>query len=557
MAYGKREARVKAASSCLVAALAGGLVACGAADDGGGDAAPIQPVAAATAGVAGGIVPATPNGGVGGSGLTGSAGSAGAAGAPLGGVGGDGLGMAGAAGMAPAGSGGAAGGGPVMGGVDPSAITLTAVSANQTVGLDWPRIAGATGYRVYWSMTAGVTPMSGQAIDVVEPGYVHRALTNGSAYYYVITSLLASGEGPLSTEATATPGGDWTLEVLGAGDFVDVSTGERVPQVPLAQRIHVLLLAEGYLEGELGIFHDHAQHNLDDPENDVDRWLAEVFAIDPYSQLREAFVVWYYAKPSSAHIDQGETAFGNDPSTVGETLFPALDGEGTDAFPFPLTTTTKNYVASFLLFDPARGRAGVSGYASQCSNPEDSQQRIGCAFGVGHAHEFTHAFAGVRDEYMENDNNLPQESETSNIYPTNTCDALPWAHLLEGRGINDTADLVGAFGHAERGYHSELLCLMNGTHDNGQYWCASGDEAYTSLTLRPSRLCNYCRELTGYHVMRRSGLLPEMNGFETWKAMYRMPFYDTFGFAVPEGTLPQTLECNRGEAKAVYEACVP
>jgi hypothetical protein len=29
------------------------------------------------------------------------------------------------------------------------------------------------------------------------------------------------------------------------------------------------------------------------------------------------------------------------------------------------------------------------------------------------------------------------------------------------------------------------------------------------------------------------------------------------GFAVPEGSLPQTLECNRGEAKPVYEACVP
>src|SRR6185436_10602584 len=123
---------------------------------------------------------------------------------------------------------------------------------------------------------------SGEMIDTVEPGYVHRALTNGSAYYYTITSLLAGGEGPSSAEATATPGG---------GDFLDVSTGERVPQLPIADRIHILLFAEGYLDSELPIFHDHAQHDLDDPQNDVDRWLAEVFAIDPYSELKEAFVV--------------------------------------------------------------------------------------------------------------------------------------------------------------------------------------------------------------------------------------------------------------------------
>jgi hypothetical protein len=459
----------------------------------------------------------------------------------------------GAAGMA--GSVGA--GAPMDGIVDRSAITLAAIGANHTIGLDWPRIAGATGYRVYWSMTQGVTPATGQPIDVVEPGYVHRDLTNGSAYHYVVVSLLSSGEGPSSAEASATPGGEWALEALGAGDFLDVATGTRVAQVPLAQRIHVLLISEGYLQGELSTFHDHAQHDLADPQNDVDRWLAEVFAIDPYTELREAFVVWYLARPSMAHLNEGTTAFGGNPSGASTPLFSAIDGMGDDAFAFPPTTTTRNFVASFLMFDPARGRAGVSGFAGSCTNPSNPQQRIGCAFGVGHAHEFTHAFASVRDEYLENDNSLPQASETSNVFPTNTCDALPWAHLLAGGGIHDTADLVGAFGRPERGYHSELLCLMNGTHDNGEYWCEPSDERYASLTLRPARLCNYCRELTAYHVMRRTGLLPEMGGFEAWKTTYRMAFYDELGFVVPAGALPQALECNRGEATPVYEACVP
>lgn len=552
--------RRRGTGSACVALLASGLLACAAEDAGPGSMGlPTAPLAT-TGGAGGAIVPGPPAmGGLGAGGTAGSVGLGGAAGGALGGMGGDGLGMAGAAGAAgAAGVAGAAGMGAPMDGVDPSAITLTAVAANQTVGLDWPRVAGATGYRVYWANAAGVTSASGQAIDVAEPGYVHRGLTNGSAYHYVVSSVLAGGEGPTSAEASATPGGEWTLEVLGSGDFLDVSTGERVPQVPLADRIHVLLLSEGYLADELPIFHDHAQHDLANPQNDVDRWLAEVFAIDPYSQLREAFVVWYLARPSSAHLGEGTTAFGGDPSGAAAPLFSALDAAGDDAFPFPPSTTVRNFVASFLIFDPARGRAGVSGYTGSCSNPASPQQRIGCAFGVGHAHEFTHAFSNVRDEYLENDNPLPQASETSNVFPTNTCEQLPWAHLLEGRGINATPDLVGAFGRPERGYHSELLCLMNGTHDNGQYWCAPDDQAYGSLTLRPDRMCNYCRELTGYHVLRRTGLLPEMNGFETWKTSYRAPFYETFGFFVPPGALPQTLECNRGQAATpVYEACVP
>src|SRR4029079_13367939 len=85
--------------------------------------------------------------------------------------------------------------------------------------------------------------------------------------------------------------------------------------------------------------------------------------------------------------------------------------------------------------------------------------------------------------------------ETSNVVASNTCSTLPWAHLLEGAGINTTPGLVGAFGTPELGYHSELLCLMNGTHDNGTVWCQMGDEQYTTLTLRPQRFCNFCREM--------------------------------------------------------------
>jgi hypothetical protein len=178
-----------------------------------------------------------------------------------------------------------------------------------------------------------------------------------------------------------------------------------------------------------------------------------------------------------------------------------------------------------------------------------------CAFGVGHAHEFTHAFSDVRDEYLE-DNNTRTEpgNEWSNVTGTNRCEELPWKHLLFGRGINDkTGELVGAFGRPERGYHSELKCHMNGTHENGKYFCTAG-----MLTLRPSRLCNFCRELTAFRVFFRSGLLAGsvQQAFGTWKAMYRTPFFQRFGFSVPT-PVPQTVRCEGEAERPVYEACMP
>jgi hypothetical protein len=471
------------------------------------------------------------------------------------GTGGDGTTGVGGAGTGGAGrDGGGSGGGPTDdGGIDPSKITLAAIGANQTVGLEWPRVNGATAYKLYWSTMAGVTPQSGTPVDVAGPTYVHRALTNGTAYHYVVSAVTAAGEGPPSMEATATPGGEWALEALGAGDFDDIATGSRVPRVPIAKRVHVLLLAEGYLQAELATFHDHAKHNLTNPTNDVDRWQKELFDLEPYSKLQEGFVVWYLPRASTTHTDGGMSAFGTDSDTAAAPLFSALDAMGSDAFLFPPAAGSRNYVASFLLFDPARGRAGVSGHTTSCTSPTDRNVRMGCAFGIGHAHEFTHAFANVRDEYLDSGNSSSSTSETQNVVATNKCDSLPWAHLLEGRGINTTAQLVGAFGRPMQGYHSELRCHMNGTHDNGTFYCAG-----ESLNLRVDRFCNFCRELIAFRLLYRTEVIAaasEQTAFQTWKSTYRAPFFKRFGFSVPT-PVPQTLTCSAG-AKPVYEACMP
>lgn len=445
-------------------------------------------------------------------------------------------------------------------------LELRAIGANGTIGLEWNAVDGAESYRIYYS-TGPSVGLSDPSVTVAAPriSYVHRGLPNGTEHRYLVTAVVGSSESAPSNEATATPEGEWVLEELGSGSIGDVSTGMPAPRIPIERRLHVLLFAEGYTAEALPGFHDHATHD-GERNNDVDRWVDLVFGIQPYTEFREAFVVWYLPRASNTDIDGGDTAF----------QVPIVSGPGVGAFnqsaelgsrawaaigqhPFPPTDfsgggfgSVRNAVAAFLIFDPARGRAGVSGRAGALANPDDNQQRISSAFGIGHAHEFTHAFSGLRDEYLENDNSAPNNwSGTSNVVGTNQCGELPWAHLLAGSAINpDTEELVGAFGVPAIGFHSELLCLLNGTHDNAEYYGGDG------LLRVEDRMCNFCREITAFRVYQRSGLLENGDaGFETWTSEYRSAFYDEFGFAVP-ATVPQTNNVRMpANGTPIYEAC--
>ncbi len=465
-----------------------------------------------------------------------------------------------------------------------SELIVSAVPGNDTIGLEWPVIEGALGYNVYWSTSPGVSPASGTLVSGAPRGFVHRGLTNDQPYYYVVTALLADGESAPSTEIAATPTGEWVLEQLGTGDFDDIVTGSPIPTIPVERRMHVLLLGEGYTSADLPLFHDHGDHEAG-RQNDVDRWVDLVFGIEPYSLFPQAFVVWYLPRASTTSIRDAnpDTAFqvpltfGGSlpqmarPEATGPTsqrLFAALEqhpyAQGAES---SQRGSLRNFVASFLIFDPERGQASVSGLATSLSNPDDTSVRIDAAFGLGHAHEFTHAFAGLRDEYLENDNSAPNDWQaTSNVVGTNVCSELPWAHLLQGSAINpDAAGLVGAFGTEAIGYHSELLCLLNGTHDNGEYYAGTGGACQqSSCTLRvEDRMCNFCREISAYRTFARSGVLDnDSSGFQVWQDQYRMAFYERFGLRVPgvdfEGSLPQSNDVrNPAQGQPIFEDCVP
>jgi Fibronectin type III domain len=86
----------------------------------------------------------------------------------------------------------------------PAAPTnLSATAGNQQASLTWTASSGATSYNVKRATASG-----GPYATVGSPGtttYADTSLTNGTAYYYVVTAVNPTGESGNSNQATATP----------------------------------------------------------------------------------------------------------------------------------------------------------------------------------------------------------------------------------------------------------------------------------------------------------------------------------------------------------------
>ena len=96
------------------------------------------------------------------------------------------------------------GGGGGSGPQTPSAPAgLQAAAANAQVSLSWSASTGATSYHVKRSTTSG-----GPYTQISAPtstSFTDTGLTNGTAYFYVVSALNTAGESPNSAQATATP----------------------------------------------------------------------------------------------------------------------------------------------------------------------------------------------------------------------------------------------------------------------------------------------------------------------------------------------------------------
>ena len=89
----------------------------------------------------------------------------------------------------------------------PAAPTGLAASAGSTnVSLSWNPVSGATSYKIYRGTSSGGEHL---ATSVTAPAFNDTSLTSYTTYYYEVSAVSSSGEGPLSTEVSTTPGSDW------------------------------------------------------------------------------------------------------------------------------------------------------------------------------------------------------------------------------------------------------------------------------------------------------------------------------------------------------------
>ena len=106
--------------------------------------------------------------------------------------------------LAACGGGGGEGSGSDGGNPPGQPQNVIAATGDAVAAVSWDAVGGADSYNLYWSTTSG-TGTDGTLIGGVSSGYIHRGLTNATAYYYVVTAVNTDGESEPSAEATATP----------------------------------------------------------------------------------------------------------------------------------------------------------------------------------------------------------------------------------------------------------------------------------------------------------------------------------------------------------------
>ena len=108
----------------------------------------------------------------------------------------------------------------------PAPTGLTATPGSGQVSLNWTATTGASTYNVYRGTGAGAEASIPLATGLTTPAYTDKAVTNGTAYFYMVTAVNAGGEGRRSAEATATP-----LLIIAPGIAIDCGGGAAAPFV--------------------------------------------------------------------------------------------------------------------------------------------------------------------------------------------------------------------------------------------------------------------------------------------------------------------------------------
>lgn len=83
--------------------------------------------------------------------------------------------------------------------------SLKATAGNSQVVLNWEKVADATGYNVKRSAKPGEAYATVASVNSPVHSYTDTTLTNGTAYYYVVTAANSVGESKNSKEVSTTP----------------------------------------------------------------------------------------------------------------------------------------------------------------------------------------------------------------------------------------------------------------------------------------------------------------------------------------------------------------
>ena len=318
--------------------------------------------------------------------------------------------------------------------------------------------------------------------------------------------------------------------------------------------IDIVILGDGYIV-DVSTSTDETEDFFHDAHDWYDRIFDPVNGIRPFSLFPEAFRVRANFKASSERasgpddadrksyykvrlkfnvdsslyeVDQ-DISWWDDDDTVNQTfrdrLFDAID-EVT-----PLNTA--QYLA-LKMSDQAdvhshlvpvmlirRNDGGQPG-GMTVNIPKTSGTRIvRAALGVNWQHEFSHAFAYLKDEYIGTRGSTSTDSDPApaarsvfnviNVTHSNDrCDSdMLWSHLAPGGIYNPNVNsLIGNLfkgGKAKENgaWHSEYSCLINGTHEN--YFCDDVASSPNTNLRDHEHFCFWCEEIVAMRILEKTG----------------------------------------------------
>ncbi|MBI5193709.1 MAG: Ig-like domain-containing protein [Nitrospirae bacterium] len=103
---------------------------------------------------------------------------------------------------------------------------VTATSGERQTTINWNAVPDATSYNIYWSTVSGVNKGSGTKISgIIETSKIHEKLTEGTTYYYVVTSENSKGESDISKEVSAKPTYHDTIAPINSSDSGFINSG--------------------------------------------------------------------------------------------------------------------------------------------------------------------------------------------------------------------------------------------------------------------------------------------------------------------------------------------